>query len=342
MRITWLISSPVTTGNGDWYSPLASVRYRVLAPARYLRDEGHQVRFVRFDEPLEPEDLDRALRADAVVISKVLARGSVEYAERARRLGSRLIVDLCDDHFDSPELGKAHSLLCRMADRVVASTRAMAEVIMRRTGQQAAVVDDPFEGPAGMPQFAPSSSGVKLLWFGHPVNFDTVQAMMPSLGRLSRSLPLSLQVISSAGQSNIVAYLQEIQARHRPSMRVQFTAWSPEATWQGLCDCDLVVVPSLPDAKKLVKSPNRVVEPLRAGRFVVAYPLPSYQELADHLCVGEDMAEGIAWAVNHPTETLARIRSGQEYVHRRFAPKAVARVWEAVLEQVVEQERRVA
>jgi hypothetical protein len=98
----------------------------------------------------------------------------------------------------------------------------------------------------------------------------------------------------------------------------------------------------LPAAKKLVKSPNRVVEPLRAGRFVVAYPLPSYAELGDYVWLGEDISAGVAWALTNHEEVRRRLEAGQAYVARRFDPRAIGRVWEAVLLQSVESERQAA
>ena len=342
MRITWVISSPVTVERGEWYSPLASIRYRVLPPARYLRDEGHQIHFVQLDERVPAAHFNQQLQADAVVISKVLQAGSVEIAERAKRFGSRVMVDLCDDHFGSHELGSAYSSLCGIADCIVASTNAMAEVIRRHTGRLAIVIDDPFEGPLGEPRFEPRCERLRLAWFGHPVNFDTIVAMMPGLVRLSHNRPLCVHVISSAGVGNIEAYLADAQLRNGSRLFTRFTSWSPEATWQGLSDCDMVVVPSLPEAKKRVKSPNRVVEPLRAGRFTIAYPLPSYEELSQFLWLGEDMAAGIEWAITNQPAVLQRIKAGQEFINRRFATRIVAIRWAAALEQLVESDCQVA
>ncbi len=342
MRITWLISSPVSTVAGQWHSPLASLRYRVLAPARYLEREGHQNQFVRIDQTRAGEQAAIALCADVVVVSKVLAEGSLELAMQAKALGSRVVVDLCDDHFDTPALGATYHALCRMADRVVASTRAMADAIQNRTGQPATVVDDPYEGPGGLPRFAPSNTATKLLWFGHPVNFDTVADMMPKLGKLAQNSPLSLHVVSDPTNNGIRAFLAQTDRQFGPGLSTHFTVWSPEATWQAIEECDLVVVPSLASVKKLVKSPNRVVEPLHAGRFVVAYPLPSYTELADFLWLGDNVADGVAWALANSGEVQRRIAAGQAYVHRRFDPFVIGRAWETLLLQTAESERRAA
>ena len=43
--------------------------------------------------------------------------------------------------------------------------------------------------------------------------------------------------------------------------------------------------------------------------------------------VGEDVSEGVRWALAHPEEVLQRLSRGQEYVSRVHAPEAVARAW---------------
>lgn len=321
--------------NGEWYSPLASLRYRVLSPARYLKSRGHVNQFVRVDQ-IKDEATAQSLRADVVVVSKVFAQRTLEVARQAKSWQARLVVDLCDDHFDTPELGPVYRSLCRLADRVIASTGAMARVIELQTGVRATVIDDPFEGHAGICRFDPQSDAGKLLWFGHPVNFDTLSDMVPSLARLSRTKSLALHVVSDGTHSGIRRYVEQVSRSFGASLTARFTAWSPQATWQALAECDLVVVPSLPSAKKAVKSPNRVVEPLRAGRFVVAYPLPSYVELGEFVCLDENIAAGVEWALAHRGEVLKRVKAGQAYVTRRFHPTSLGRTWEAVLLQIAD------
>jgi len=165
---------------------------------------------------------------------------------------------------------------------------------------------------------------------------------MPKLGTLAESTRLSLHVVSNSANNGIRAYLEQVNRQFGTGLTANFTQWSPAATWQAMSDCDLVVVPSLPAAKKLVKSPNRVAEPLRAGRFVVAYPLPSYVELADYVWLGEDVAEGVVWAVANSAEVRRRLVAGQVYVNRRFSPLSIGRVWESVLLQAAEYEYRAA
>ena len=113
-------------------------------------------------------------------------------------------------------------------------------------------------------------------------------------------------------------------------MRV--TAWSPEATEAALARCDLVVIPHETRAAwSKGKSHNRLVTAIRAGRFAIASPIPTYLELAAHAWIGADLAAGLGWALAHPEDAAERLRAGQRVVEERFSPEAVGRKWAAML-----------
>jgi hypothetical protein len=121
-------------------------------------------------------------------------------------------------------------------------------------------------------------------------------------------------------------------------MRLRLTPWSPEANWAALAEADLVLLPTEAHAaggpNKTVKSPNRMVEALRSGRFALAQPIAAYRELGAYAWVDADLILGLRWALAHPEAVRARIAAGQAAVAARFAPKAVARRWAEVVRYV--------
>ena len=332
MRITWLSAGAITRNDGELDSPLASVRYRMLAPARFLARWGHEIRLASSAWPADSPFWGRALESPTLVVGKVFDAGVVAVVERALQGGRRVVLDICDDHFETPQLGATYRRLCELASDITASTPTMAEVIMRRTGRQATVIDDPFEAPMGEPRFAPGER-LEAVWFGHPVNFDTCLAMLPELIRFSQRHPIRLHVITQPMGGAAPTRLRELMESHAPAFEIRFTPWSQEATWQGITAADVVLVPSSAAASKLVKSPNRVVESLRLGRCVVAYPLPSYVPLAAFVVLAEEMVAGLDWALANPAQALARIVAGQAHVQQRFSPERVAQEWQALLLQ---------
>jgi hypothetical protein len=239
-----------------------------------------------------------------------------------------VIFDVCDDHFDSP-FRDNYFTLCQVADDIVASTAAMAQVIGNRTGRRAKVIGDPFEAPHGEPRFEPRER-LKLLWFGHPTNFDTLMSMAPNLIEFSRRLPTQLTVVSE-DTAGIRQMLIEADRRHAPQLMIRFVEWSVDTTWRSLADCDAVVIPSLPTDSKLVKSPNRLVESIRRGRFVAAYPLPAYQPFTDYCWLSERVTDGLRWAIANPRSAVARVAAGQAFVVKDCSPERIVAQWEGAI-----------
>jgi hypothetical protein len=329
MHITWIISGSLTEQEGRLTSTMASIRYRILYVAEHLAAQGHQIDILQAGVAADEPRLSAPLSADVVVMSKGLFDGSVPLARRAKSLGAQLVLDLCDDHF-STSFRETYLALATLADGITVSTPEMASVVAAHTSRTSEVLEDPFEAPHGIPTFAPNTDRVRLLWFGHPTNFDTLSAMLPEVLRFSAEHPTHLHVVSQ-DQGNVAAALGQWTREYRPRLTTQFSTWSAASTWQAMDDCDVVVIPSLPAETKLVKSPNRMVESIRRGKFVSAFPLPSYRPFAEFAWLGEHVVGGVRWALRNAEATLQRIERGQSYVEQHHSPALLAERWQSVL-----------
>jgi hypothetical protein len=317
MRVVWVSFAPLRKTAAGFTSDLASVRYRLTIPAQAI--PGSRVTY--FGPGANRRTLpERFAGADAVVFGKVeytLAPDAVELADALRKRGVKVIADFSDDHFLHPVIGPGYRALANAVDAVVASTPALAEVVRAYTPSPVSVVTDPVEGERGEPSAA-LAPPLRLLWFGHPLNLDTLPFGLSQLEEVN----FSLTIVTSPGMG----------AEH---LGHRFRAWSTEAVLEELCQCDAVIIPSNPhDPRKAVKSPNRFTESVWAGRFVVAHPLPAYEALASYGWVGEHLGEGITWLLEHFEEARGRVRSGQETVARDFSPEAIGRAWQSVIESV--------
>lgn len=318
MRVVWVSFAPLEKTPRGWTSQLASTRYRMLVPATAVGES----RVMHLGPGANRRTLMERFRgADAVVLGKFFsgeAAPLLGIVARLRDAGVAVLADFSDDHFSSPALGDAYRSLADAVDRVVASTPNLAEVIARHSSTPVSVITDPVEGAQGEPR-APHGTPLRLLWFGHPTNLDTLRQALPQL----RDLPCELTLITSPS-----AGAEQMGARFRP--------WSVQAVFDELRQCDAVLLPSNPhDPRKAVKSPNRFTESLWAGRFVIAHPLPAYQELADCGWVGEDIGEGAQWLAGHGEEAVQRVRRGQQIVAERFSPRAVGAAWQLAIERAV-------
>ncbi len=155
MQITWLTAGGISFVDGQPYSDLASERYRVLMPARALEAHGVRVLVVPVGCPPDDPIWKSALRSQVLVVAKMFERTALDVIARFRAASCRVVVDVCDDHFETPQVGELYTQFCQRADAITVSTAAMGEAIALRLGRHATVIDDPFEAPAGEPRFAP-------------------------------------------------------------------------------------------------------------------------------------------------------------------------------------------
>jgi hypothetical protein len=328
MRLCWLLASPLERINGTLTSNFASVRYRAVPAMRAMLQGGHQVSALQQPALKSMADLKAHWApCDLLVVSKVDYNSVPQIAAFARSRGARMVVDACDDHFETPQFCDAFHQTLHMADYVTCSTDTLASRIRERTGRQATVILDPFEAPASPPRFQPGAERLRLLWFGSATNFGTLAAALPDLVEFGRHRPLSLRVVTALDDPDVTRIAHLVNSQHASELTFEPHQWSLHDQWSHFDACDLVIIPSRNVQDKLVKSPNRLVESLRRGRFVVAYPIPSYRPLADFSWQGEHLAQGIAWALAHPAEVRERIADGQRYVEGHYHPAAIAARW---------------
>lgn len=347
-RVVWVSFAPLEKTANGFTSNIASVRYRLTIPAQALAKLGWSSKPTHVHLQANRRTLlARFAEADIVVLGKPVAASPERYpalsehvlslAGSLRSRNVRLVADFCDDHFAYPVLGPLYRGLANAADAVVASTPALAEVLKGETGAPVTVITDPVEGVRGAPRVPGhgASAPVSLLWFGHPTNIDTLRFGVPQLDAGKTAFSLTLATAEGPAEE-LAAQLAE--AWRGTGKTCRFRGWTRRAVFEELEACDAVMIPSNPhDPHNMVKSPNRFTESLWAGRFVLAHPLPAYQELADYGWVGEDLSEGLRWLAAHPAEARERILRGQEAIAGRFSPQAVAESWKAVILNTLER-----
>jgi len=202
---------------------------------------------------------------------------------RAKARGAWVIVDFCDDHFDWVHYQEA----LRLADAVSCNTEVMAKII-KGHGRDATVIGDPYEYPEAKPHY----NGLNLLWYGHAVNKHSLERILPDLEGYN------LRVVSNFGGA---------------------IAWSHETMLEEFARADIVLMPATAE----YKSPNRAIEAIRQGCFVV-----SERDLGiPHIYVG-NILEGIKWTQTQDMNTL--ISKAQKFVTEEFTPRILIDKWKTL------------
>ena len=223
------------------------------------------------------------LTADTLIFAKPQASELMDMA-RAKARGAWVVVDFCDDHFDWLHYQEA----LRLADAVTCSTTEMARRI-KELGRDATVIADPYE----FPEMPPHCNGTNLLWFGHHVNRDSLQRILPDL----EGYPL--RVVSNFEGA---------------------IPWSKETMLEEFARADIVVIPTTAS----YKSANRAIEAIRQGCFVVAEPHPALEGFPIYI---GNIKEGIEWTKQQNMNKL--ILEAQNFVREKFTPQILIDKWKS-------------
>jgi len=346
-------------GAGDSvFADQASLRLRVGIPAKYLQ------RYVPVCLlPLELIERDPALATlgtpRAIVVGKFPVRFIASDTARFARLVDWIaharnrhvvVADLSDDlgaaakMFQIPALAEFQARLAQACPLSVPSA-ALRERLAAIAKYGVTVIEDPYEREVSAPpRFSPGDT-LRLAWFGvfGPPLRALVEGHFTAIARRLAPRPLEIAFVTAESQVQLVGQMAAELASVHSGCRLRMVAWSREAVAHEVTAADLVVLPQ--DAVSewgRVKSHNRLVEALRGGRLPIVSPIPAYQELAKWAWVGEDLGEGIAWALSQPAEVLQRITAGQAIVEERFSPQQIGEKWAKLLELVPQNRASVA
>jgi hypothetical protein len=330
-----------------YYSTLASMRLRLVAPARALARLG-PVAIIPLEQALQDPGLAAFDSPGTIVMGKLASSDVVRLAPQLSTLtdwlrspgpGVRAFADLSDNYaafgkemqHPFPEeyqrrLGEACPLIVPCA--------GLAEELAPWAVRGVHVVEDPWESPRQNPPRVASGERVRMLWFGMAgvMTFQHMRGAFVELLRSLHELPLTFTIVTSEHRAEFVRDLEQALRRAHADLEFRFLPWTLETTWRAIDECDFVLLPNDTAASwSRGKSHNRMVEAIRGGRLAVASPIPSYVELERFAWVGDSLAEGIRWALAHPREAERRIAAGQAAIASRFSPDAVGRRWCEVL-----------
>jgi SAM-dependent methyltransferase len=159
------------------------------------------------------------------------------------------------------------------------------------------------------------------------------------LGALAERYPLHLSMVT-AQWPQLPELLASLNAIDPGRLRVDAIAWSTDATWQALESADLAWIPVAAAGEKAMKSPNRLLESLWAGRLVVADEVPSYLPFADVTPVGVPLADAMRSALAGPAAVEAKIAEAQRRIAAAHSPYECARAWARALGDTAERPLR--
>jgi hypothetical protein len=354
MRVVWIAHSDAVGLHTDpsvlCYHWSAGRRLRAGIPSVRLHSLGVRQWLL---SPPSKDGLEQALelRPDVVVVSGLYPnvegrrdpRSYFNCVDAFQRNGVPVVVDMAEDHFQDYRAAEFREMI-DLGDGLIVNTPALADIVREKTSRESDVIDDPVEGAECDPVFDPPQlrSGLfrlavwgtqprplRLLWFGgQGRNYQYLKRLVPELQVFARVMPIDLTVVAGpleGLEADVAAWNS-----HSQRFRARSVMWSRGALEHELSRCDIVIIPS-DVAARMAASTNRIAESIWAGRFVVANGLPSYWVFREAAWIGENMIEGLRWALHHREKAVARIVRGQTIIVERFTPDVIGRRWGEVL-----------
>lgn len=278
---------------------------------------GHQVTSITALDPL-PSD------TDVVIFGKALH--PIEYLfHEATARNIPVLVDLCDHIFVPPEDGLlAHyGPILPQVRAFAVPTKTLAAEIKRYFPLPipSLVVPDGIEAEFDKPNFAPGEV-LRLTWFGYPNGLLNLVECADQLKALAAEFKIELSMVTMVDTP-----LTDLAKEALEDVKHRFIEWSPREVDAAIQQGDFVFLPSTPRQANVVKSPNRLIHSLARGRYVIANPLPSYQDFEPFAGIGVDYVASVRAALADPNATLKKIEEGQNYVQNKFSPSYIAERW---------------
>lgn len=254
------------------------------------------------------------VEADVHVFSKAVSNDQVLLLSILRMAsGLNFVFDVCDDVFRRSGISRHYTVeMCRMARVVTVPTKEMAEVVSRETSVEPVVICDPCEFPE---KPIKDISEKRLLWFGNELNLNQLKDL---------KLDSPLEVVCKESTRDTVNSLP---------FETKFTEWSLGNMREAFDRNNVVIIPSDDNYKRQVKSPNRVVESIRNGLSVVAYPLPSYSQFGEFVTLDTSIERGL--------KDLKQLsREAQEYVSETFDISVIGEQWKTLFDSTLDVETK--
>ena len=182
-----------------------------------------------------------------------------------------------------------------LADAVFCSSARMTELAEAwvPAGCRRFCIEEPTEEAIRTPRVRLTGDGMlELLWFGTSRNIVYLVPHLSEIAALAVDRPFRVTLVCH--ENTVARQLCEAAAEQDEGLfKIRFEEWTPQGQARALDAADIVLIPGDLSKDSALKSPNRLINTIAAGRLAVASPIPSYLPFADFALIRDRMADGI-------------------------------------------------
>ena len=336
---------------------IASARVRAFIPCQYMQEAGWSC---------EIYNSKHQERYNLVVFQKAYEAKDLILAEQLKSRGTKIVLDLCDNHFynpyNIPEYTEKSQRLARMlelADLVTVATPELGKLIAKESTnlnneKEIIVIDDiiywfPTNFRSRMEAKIArwkerNRDELRVIWFGNsklakvyvregikdpPSGLTSIRKVLPALEKLHQDIPVKLTVISNARKQ----FNREMKNVSFPTI---YHEWDMASLSLIFEEQDTCIIPFDFNDFTICKTNNRLATSLQQGLPVIADPIPSYQEFSDYVLFADWENSLRTYATNKALRNQ-HARQGRNYVRKTYNKKRAIKQWSALFTKVLGQ-----
>ena len=305
----------------------ASQRFRGLIPLQHMLPTDGFI-----------DKVEEATKDDLVIMSKSIGVKDFLYLKEK---GIKFVFDICDNKWrlgkDSIENTKIMDAGCRYANLITTTCKELRSKIFNESGKTAIIIDDPFERAIEEPRFEPHKKNLNFCYFGGRKSFSLVdwEEVIAILNFVCKKNGINY-TLNCITQKHLQVS-EELTHHLYPDGPLIMYEWNYELQKDLVSKSDFVLLPVPADGFSPVigfKSPNRVIDSIAQGRYVITtWGVHSYRNYIDFIGIGS-IQNSIKWAMNNPKSVLDKIKQGQKYIKKHHSPEVIAKQWMSLRDKV--------
>ena len=304
----------------------ASQRFRGLVPLKHMLPTDGFI-----------DRVEEATKDDLVILSKAIEVKDFMYL---KDLGIKFIFDICDNKWRVGKDREKNTAImnagCLHANLITTTCPELKQKIYDETGKNALIIDDPYERDIKEPKFKPHEKNLNICYFGGRKSFSLVdwEEVIASLNFVCKKLNVEY-TLNCVTQKHELAS-KRLKHHYYPDGPLIMYEWDYKLQGDLVRKSDFVLLP-IPLGNSMVtsyKSPNRVIDSIAQGRYVITtWGVHSYRNYIDFIGIGS-IQNSIKWAINNPKSVLDKIKQGQKYIKKHHSPEVIAKQWMSLRNKV--------
>jgi len=304
----------------------ASQRFRGLVPLQHMLPTDGYI-----------DRVEEATRDDLVIMSKAIEVKDFLYLKDK---GIKFVFDICDNKWRIGKDRQKNTALmnsgCLHANLITTTSGELKQKIYEETGKDALIIDDPYEREIEEPTFKPHKNNLNICYFGGRKSFWLVnwEEVIATLNFVCKQLGVEY-TLNCITQKHLLAS-KKLTHHYYPDGPLIMYEWNYELQKQLVSKSDFVLLP-IPENNPLVfsyKSPNRVIDSIAQGKYVITtYGVTSYRQYDDFIGIGS-LKNNVKWAMSNPKDVISKIKEGQNYIKKYHSPEVIAKQWMSLRDKI--------